>query len=89
MAVFNVSYDLNRAGQNYPGLITELESSPGYCHYLKSTWLIYTHEDAEALSERLLTHIDQNDSLLVIRVTAEYQGWLPEDAWNWIREHVQ
>jgi len=88
MSVYCVSYDLNKPGQNYEGLYKELKNSPSWWHYLDSTWLIHTSETADQLSARLLNHIDQSDRLLAIKVVRAYQGWLTEDAWVWIREHV-
>ena len=88
MKVFSVSYDLNKTGQNYSELYEELKKSTSWWHYLDSTWLIYTHESASQLSERLLKHLDKNDRLLVIRVTNDYAGWLTQEAWNWIRQYV-
>jgi len=88
MTVYCVSYDLNKTGQNYSALYEELKKSSSWWHYLDSTWLIYTSETADQLSERLLKHTDQNDRLLVIKVVKSYQGWLNEEAWKWIREHV-
>lgn len=88
MTVYCVSYDLNKAGQNYNPLYEELKSSPGYWHYLDSTWLISTSETAEQLSARIRTNIDDNDNLLVIKVVRDYAGWLPSKAWEWINQHV-
>jgi hypothetical protein len=88
MTVYIVSYDLNKAGQNYNALYEELKKSSSWWHYLDSTWLISTAESADQLSDRLLAHTDKNDRLLVIKVVRTYQGWLPEDAWEWINEHV-
>jgi len=88
MAVYCVSYDLNKTGQNYKLLHEELQASEGYWHYLDSTWLVYTSESVEQLSERLRKAIDTNDRLLVIKVVQPSQGWLPEDAWEWITLHV-
>lgn len=88
MAVYCVSYDLKKSGQNYQELYKQLEASDGYWHYLDSTWLVYTSESADQLSARLCEAIDQNDRLLVIKVVQPSQGWLPEDAWDWITKHV-
>ena len=88
MATYCVSYDLNGTGQNYGALHEELKKSSSWWHYLDSTWLIYTSETADQLSKRLLKHTDQNDRILVIKVVNTYQGWLTEEAWKWIREHV-
>ncbi|WP_367330240.1 SinR family protein [Sphingobacterium multivorum] len=86
--VYVVSYDLNKSGQDYVGLYGELKKSQAYWHYLDSTWLIYTGESANELYDRKGEHIDKNDLALVIEVRRNYQGWLPEKAWEWIRQHV-
>ena len=88
MTVYCVSYDLNKAGQNYSALYNELKASSSWWHYLDSTWLIATQESAEQLCNRLLRHLDKNDRLLVIKVVRSYQGFLTEEAWTWIRTHV-
>lgn len=88
MTVYCVSYDLNKTGQNYSALHEELKKSSSWWHHLDSTWLIYTAETAEQLSARLLKHLDKNDRLLVIKVVRAYQGWLNEEAWKWINDHV-
>ncbi|ELV7515517.1 hypothetical protein QMU85_000472 [Photobacterium damselae] len=88
MKVYCVSYDLNKSGQNYNDLYDEIKSSPGWCHILDSTWLISTSETASQLSERLLKNIDDNDELLVIKVSRDYSGWLSKTTWSWIDQHV-
>lgn len=87
MAVYCVSYDLNKVGQKYNELYDELKSS-GWCHYLDSTWLISTSETSIQLSDRLKKHMDDNDNLLVIKVTNDYAGWLPQKAWEWMKQHI-
>jgi len=88
MAVYCVSYDLNKSGQNYNDLYEELKSSSSWWHYLDSTWLVSTSESASQLSDRLKKHMDDNDNLLVIKVTRDYAGWLSQKAWDWIKQHV-
>lgn len=89
MSVYCVSYDLNTPGQEYNDLNEELKNSQSWWHFLTSTWLIYTSESSQQLSDRLRAHLDDNDNLMVIRVTANYAGWLPEEAWEWMREHIR
>jgi len=86
--VFVVSYDLSKPDRDYSGLIEELKKSPGWWHYLESTWLIQTDETATQLYKRLADKIDRDDSILVIQAGKDRQGWLPEKAWEWIRQHV-
>ena len=88
MTAYCVSYDLKEAGQNYMALYEELKRSPSWWHYLESTWLICTAENASQLSERLRQNLDENDSLLVIHATRDYAGWLPREAWEWINQYI-
>lgn len=88
MAVYAISYDLNRPGQNYEALYEEIKSFGGYWHHLDSTWLVSTQLNANQMSERMLKHTDDNDHFLIIRVVDEYQGWLPKIAWDWLHTHI-
>jgi len=89
MAVFVVSYDLNKAGQDYKGLYEELKRSTNWWHYLDSTWLIYTSESANGLFQRIKKHIDNNDSVFIVEVNNNYSGRLSEKAWEWIKKYVK
>ena len=54
-------------------------------HYLGSTWLVDTSLTAQGIWDRLSPHVDTNDFVLVIGITRDSQGWLPKDAWEWIK----
>src|SRR5947208_3217570 len=86
--VYCVSYELRVAGKNYEPLYNELKKSTRWWHYLQSTWLIQTDETAVQVWQRLVAHVDQQDSVLLIEVRNNAQGWLPKDAWDWIRDNV-
>ena len=87
--VYLVSYDLRHPGRDYTGLYSELQRSPvGWWHYLESTGLISTTETLDELLFHIRPHIDDNDSLLVIEVMRNYQGWLLQEAWDWIGQQV-
>lgn len=86
MTLYIVSYDLKKPGKDYKGLYEELKKSPKWWHYLESTWLIHTNETADQLFDRLRSHIDENDYVLVTEVTRNRSGWLPRKAWDWFGE---
>jgi len=88
MAIYAISYDLKKPGQNYDDLYEELKSFGGYWHYLDSIWLVSTDLSADQMSERMKIHTDANDFFLIIRVVADYQGWLPKEAWDWIHQNI-
>lgn len=87
MTVYSVSYDLNKAGQNYKDLIAEIKSFNGYCKVMDSYWFVCSNGNASAISERLKKHMDNNDSLLVIETSTNRQGWLNKDIWDWLKQH--
>ena len=77
-----ITYDLKRPGQNYTALHDEIKSAGVWWHHLESTWLIQTNLTAQNWSDRLKSHLDANDHLLVIQVVNNYRGWLPKKAWD-------
>ncbi len=89
MRVYSVNYDLNRPGQNYAGLISELENSPNWWHFLKPSWLIATFETPEQLWDRISPHIDKSDTVLIIEVVNRRAGWMSQEAWHWINVNVR
>jgi hypothetical protein len=84
MRVYVVSYELGK-NKSHIGLFEQLKASSRWWHYIDSTWLIATEENAEQLYNRLRPHLDkEEDSILVIEAGADREGWLPKKAWEWI-----
>lgn len=86
--VYCISYDLNRAGQDYSGLYQKIKECGTWWHYLDSTWLLSSSKTAQQIYNHVKGSIDNNDRILIIKVTNEYQGYLTKEAWEWIRKHV-
>ena len=82
--IYAINYDLKRPGQNYEALHEAIKSCGAWWHFLDSTWLVDTNLSAKSVWDRLAPHVDKNDFVLVIGVTREYQGWLPQEAWDWL-----
>jgi hypothetical protein len=76
-----INYDLRQPGEDYDAAIKNC--GDGW-HLLDSLWLVDTTLTANGIWTRLQPHVDQNDSVLVIGVTSDYQGWLTQEAWDWI-----
>ncbi len=83
--IYAVNYDLRAPGRDYAGLYQAIKRCGDWWHYLGSTWLIDSALSANGVWEMLAPHVDANDYVLVIGVTSDCQGWLPEEAWRWIR----
>lgn len=87
MAIYSISYDLNKVGQNYEILINEIKLSNSWCKPMESHWLISSRETVTQVYNRLAKHLDKNDSILVTKLSPDYYGFLPQVIWNWLKEH--
>ena len=88
MSAFSINYDLKLPGRDYSGLYEAIKATGRWWHFLDSTWIVVTNETAGEIWQRLSTHVDKNDYLLIIEVTNNAQGWLPKEAWEWIHANV-
>lgn len=70
MVNYLVSYDLDKPGQNYSPLISELERLGGI-KILYSEWIVRSNVTAAQMRDHLLAFIDSNDMLLVVALTGE------------------
>ncbi|MEQ1712363.1 MAG: hypothetical protein ABL908_13315 [Hyphomicrobium sp.] len=82
--IYAINYDLKKPGQDYADLHDAIKSCGDWWHFLGSTWLVDTSLNAQGVWQRLAPLVDGNDIVLVIGVTREYQGRLPQQAWDWI-----
>ncbi|MEK4142133.1 hypothetical protein NST48_14350 [Paenibacillus sp. FSL M7-0547] len=90
MAVYLISYDLNKAGKNYDGVYQAIkDSSTGvWWHYLDSTWIIKSNLTVKQVSDNIRAETDSDDHFIVIEVKNNKQGWLPKKAWDYLNEHI-
>ena len=88
MALFFVSYDLRTPDHDYtPFFIALRGAADMWWHFLTNTWLVTTNLDVDVYTQLLMPHITTQDSLLVMEVKGWGQGWLPREAWDWIRKN--
>ena len=90
MAVYMITYDLNKSGQDYENVIKAIkDASTGvWCTFWKSSYLIKSTLTANQISNKITPHLDGNDTLLVIEVKSNYQGWLSDEQWKYIKENI-
>ena len=88
--VYLLVYDLKKPGQNYTELIQTLKTAEKWWHYLKSTWLLASDLPFETWHQNIKSKIDQNDSFMLMELQPgmRYDGWLPQEAWDWMRENL-
>lgn len=87
MALYSVDYDLHQPDRDYPRLEKAIMSYPGYCRVLLSHWIVSIQGTSAAnIRDHLAQNIDQNDSLIVSRLSGE-SAWknLADGVAEWLR----
>lgn len=85
MAVFLVSYDLNKQGQNYTNLINAIKTYDAYIKCLYSQWLISTNDNIDSVYVYLSNKIDNNDLLLITPIVQPFYATLQSDVISWLK----
>lgn len=94
MAVFLVTWDLNKKRQNYDQARQVLiDFMSKYPHVkddgLDSVWFIQSPAKAEAVSADIHTKMTGDDKLIVMQLVAgQYYGWLEKQVWEWINARL-
>ena len=75
--VYCITYDLNKSGKDYNGVIQAIKDAgdQGCCNFGKSAWLI----KSSMKSAQAVSHIDSDDTCLVIEVTQHYAAHIEDD----------
>ena len=90
MALYQIDYDLRAPGRNYDSLISAIKAYDTWAKVLKSTWIIETYTSAVTVRDNLKRHLDNNDGLIVTRLTGE-AAWvgLSPDVSQWLAERLK
>lgn len=91
--VLLISYDLMAPERpaSYETIKAAIESGAiSSIRPLFSQWLVETTSDADTWTAHLRATgaIDPNDRLLIMPVVRPFQGWLPQEAWEWLNARV-
>ena len=87
--IHQIDYDLRKPGRNYESLYEAIRAFGVYAHALESTWLVETQLSAGQVRDRLRSHTDSNDRLLVTRLTGE-SAWYGLDpvVEQWLQQRM-
>lgn len=83
-----VTYDLKQPVEKYTPFFEELRRSYKWSHYIENTWIVLRYDALAELGSKLRPLIFQSDRLLILPAKGPADGWLPKDAWQWIRDNV-
>ncbi len=88
---YMLTYDLNNPGQKYDKIIkviTDEISDGNWCTFWKSSYLLRSNLTTEQMLEKLKPFLDNSDRFFVTEITKNYQGWLDETEWDYIRKNI-
>lgn len=89
--VYFITYDLNKSGKDYTGVYEAIKDASNgvWCHYWDSSWLIRSNLlTATQVFKKIQPHLDSDDRCFVVQVTDNYQGWLSEKEWDYIKNNI-
>jgi hypothetical protein len=89
--VIIITYDL-RTPKDYHDFFEAIKAqgqAGKWWHYMASTWLLSTTKTPQQIVDAIGQYLDQQDSLFVCEITANYQGRLPKAAWDWIEAELR
>jgi hypothetical protein len=83
MAVYLISYKLNTPIQHaIPSLIKPYNLMKGGC-FIKNPWYYYVQKDSShQIYKQLKPCIAEEDTLFIVKIRNDMQGWLPPESWN-------
>jgi hypothetical protein len=85
-----ITYDL-RTPKDYHDFYEAIKAQGQqgkWWHYMSSTWLLSTTKTIQEVFDAIHPHLDKQDFVFVCELAANYQGWLPKPAWDWIRSEL-
>ena len=95
MTTFLIGYDLNKEAANYSRKNKALldlikDEASGYWHHLDSSWIIVSERSAAEIRDTLVSVLDDNDELLVVKVSAPaaWHGFKKSGS-EWLRNHLK
>lgn len=65
------------------------EKSRSFWKIMPNVWLVDSHLGTKFWTDSLQPHIRPEDFLFIVRVHPHYSGFLPQDAWDWLRTSAE
>lgn len=85
--IFAIYYQLNITGKDYTPLFDAIKTIGPWMNYISGMWMVRTSSQTESkvIFDALIPYIDDKDYLFVVELTSNSYGFLPQNAWDWIK----
>ena len=86
MTVYCISYDLIK-DKDYEKIIEKIKTYGTWAHAEESLWFVESEKEAPEMRDELKSCMDENDKLIVIRVTLPWASSnLLKNVTDWLKE---
>ena len=76
---------------NYDVIHDYIKSDTNYIidwwHYLQSSYILLSEYSGVVLADKILRNFPNHRFLLIEVNPRDYQGWLPSNAWSWLKKY--
>ena len=86
-----ITYDLNSERQNYEDVIKTIKDCAvdgKWYSCWRSSYLIKTDMKVDEINDKIHQYLDKNDTLFVVEVTSNYQGWINKKDWDFVNKEI-
>ena len=84
-----ITYEVKNKGDDEE-LKEELQKFTKYWHYIDNSWIILSNKnDANEIYKILDGKFFTENNLLIVEINKNYQGWLPQKAWDWLNNNIE
>lgn len=82
---FLTTFDYPYIGEKFHSFAQLQEN---WWHYADSTYLLVSKEDIGTMTKLIRAALGKDGKFIVIRLRKnfEYSGWMPKQAWTWIKK---
>lgn len=87
MSCFIINYDLNNS-KDYTSLISAIKSYGTWAKILKSCWAVVTTKSAEQVRDHLLSYMDSDDGIFVIKSSEDAAWHKVECSSDWLKQNL-
>jgi hypothetical protein len=86
--IYVVSFDPHKTdADKLHQVISNSQNIQNWWHYLGSTYLLKSSYSLTTIKNEILQKWPNQKFLIIKADSSEFSGWLPADAWDWIRSN--
>lgn len=89
MALYLVTYDLRKQGQDYDALYERIKACGNAWHGMQNVWFVHTDRTASDIVNHVRLALDANDKVFVSRINEAAWWGFPAEADKWIQDRAK